>query len=203
MPALRRSGTAKPGLGPRPAHRQAVQSCAARCAAAPLGGEAWGKAHRGGSLSGPQPGGGRSSGAAGATRPGGAGLPRPPRARAGGGRAAPRGRPATPWAGKAGPPLRTGWSLHPTWRARRGTPAPYALASTLGQRRTRQASEDRSPIAIGWRSSGGKNRTNTAVGRRQTKILHFPKTYPAKALATPVVPNRKEMRHSKRSFGES
>src|SRR5712692_6990485 len=107
----------------------------------------------------------------------------PKRARVVWGREGPRCRHPTPWVLKAGTTLRTVWSLHPTWRAMRGTPAPYALARTIWQRRTRKALADRRPPSICWRSSGVKNRTNTEVCRMHSKIPHFPKTYPAKALA--------------------
>ncbi len=106
----------------------------------------------------------------------------PKRARVVWGRAGPRCRHPTPGVVKAGTTWRTVWSLPPTWRAMRGTPAPYSLARTIWQRRTRKALADRRPPSICWRSSGVKNRTNTEVCRMQSKIPHFPKTYPAKAL---------------------
>src|SRR5207245_287670 len=106
----------------------------------------------------------------------------PKRSRVVWGREVPRCRPTTPWVLKARTTLRTVCSLHPTWRATRGTPAPYSLASTIWQRRTIKASEDRSPASIRRRSSGVKDWTNNDGYRMQSKIPHFPKTCPAKAL---------------------
>src|SRR5712692_4015812 len=117
----------------------------------------------------------------------------PKRARVVWGREGPRCRHPTPWVLKAGTTLRTVWSLHPTWRAMRGTPAPYSLARTIWQRRTRKALADRRPPSICWRSSGVKNRTNTEVCRMHSKIPHFPKTYPAKALG----PGSRALRYSR------
>src|SRR5262249_36333430 len=106
----------------------------------------------------------------------------PTRSRVVWGREEPRWRHASPRRLNACPTLRTVCSLQSTWRALRGTPAPYSLASTIWQRRTVQTSADRRPLSSCWRSAGVRNRTNPEGCRIPHKIPHFPKIYPAQAL---------------------
>src|SRR5262249_14664001 len=70
--------------------------------------------------------------------------------------------------------LRTVCSLQPSWRAIRGTPAPYSLAKIIWQRRTRQASAERRPAFKCRRSSVVTSRTKTEGYRMENKIPHFP-----------------------------
>ena len=67
---------------------------------------------------------------------------------------------STPSCSKRFTTLRTVWSLHPSISAIRGTHAPRSLASRIWQRRTTNASAERSPSSSRPRSSSVSSRTN-------------------------------------------